>query len=249
MKVEDRTFVVSGGSSGLGLATVEELLRLDAYVSILDRSPPPETLPSARIRFFEVDITVNEQLEKAVESTLTWTRETDAILGGVVNCAGVGIAAKILDSQNEPHSLDLWNFSHCHDWLLKHLALVNPETDDGERGVVIFVSSAAAFEGQPGQTAYAATKGALRSMTLPMSRDLARYGIRVVTIAPGIFHSSMTANLPDKTAKSLESELIYPKRFGNPAEFAQTVKWILECAYVNGETIRLSGAGRMPGKL
>lgn len=135
--------------------------------------------------------------------------------------------------------------------VLEHLIKVDPEPgSDGERGVVIFVSSAAAFEGQPGQTAYAATKGALRSMTLPMARDLARHAIRVVTVAPGVFDSSMTANFPVKARRSLENEgIVYPKRFGQPEEFSRTVRWILDCPYVNGETIRLSGAGRLPGKL
>jgi len=106
------------------------------------------------------------------------------------------------------------------------------------------------YEGQPGQTAYSATKGALRSMTLPMARDLARHAIRVVTIAPGVFDSSMTANFPAKTRRSLENEgIVYPRRFGQPFEFAKTVNWIIDCPYVNGETIRLSGGGRLPGKL
>jgi len=106
------------------------------------------------------------------------------------------------------------------------------------------------FEGQPGQTAYAATKGALVSMTLPMARDLSRHAIRVVTIAPGVFDSSMTVNFPAKTRRSLENDgIIFPRRFGQPNEFARTVRYILDCAYVNGETIRLSGAGRLPGKL
>lgn len=106
------------------------------------------------------------------------------------------------------------------------------------------------YEGQPGQTAYSATKGALRSMTLPLARDLARHHIRVVTIAPGVFDSSMTKNFPKKTRTSLEKEgVVYPNRFGQPVEFAKTVRWALECAYVNGETVRLSGGGRLPGKL
>jgi len=106
------------------------------------------------------------------------------------------------------------------------------------------------YEGQPGQTAYSATKGALRSMTLPMARDLARHAIRVVTIAPGVFDSSMTANFPARTRKSLENEgIVYPRRFGHPNEFAKTVNWIIDCPYVNGETIRLSGGGRLPGRL
>ena len=158
----------------------------------------------------------------------------------------------------------------------KHLVKVPPEDPDGERGVVVLVASSAAvrfifraslflclfsstgtnyvsvipqFEGQPGQVAYAAAKGALVSMTLPMARDLERYGIRVVTIAPGPFITPMTSVMNKKTQESITRELLFPRRMGEPREFAQTVKWILECPYVNGETIRLSGGGRLPGKL
>jgi 3-hydroxyacyl-CoA dehydrogenase / 3-hydroxy-2-methylbutyryl-CoA dehydrogenase len=105
------------------------------------------------------------------------------------------------------------------------------------------------FEGQPGQTAYSATKGALVSMTLPMARDLERYGVRVVTVAPGVFITSMMSATAKKVQASLRREQLFPRRMGEPREFAQTVKWILECPYVNGETIRLSGGSRLPGKL
>ncbi|RDB23573.1 hypothetical protein Hypma_008908 [Hypsizygus marmoreus] len=260
MKIENRTFIVSGGSSGLGLATVHSLLNAKAYVSVVDRSPPPSDLPTSHVKFIQTDITRVEQVEKAVEDTVTWASQTEAPLGGVINCAGVGTAGKIIDAHNRPHSLDLWNFTlavnltgsfNLTRLALQHLVNVKPEdTPDGERGVIVFVASAAAFEGQPGQTAYSATKGALRSMTLPMARDLARHSVRVVTIAPGVFDSSMTANFPQKTRKSLESDgIVYPHRFGQPVEFAKTVRWILDCAYVNGETVRLSGAGRLPAKL
>ncbi|KAJ7036538.1 3-hydroxy-acyl-CoA-dehydrogenase [Mycena alexandri] len=260
MKTAGRTFIVSGGSSGLGLATVQDLISANAYISILDRSPPPGGLPTSRVKFFQTDITQVEQIESAVNGTVEWVAATGATLGGVINCAGVGTAAKIVDAHNEPHSLDLWNFTlavnltgsfNLTRLALRHLVKVAPEDGvDGERGVIVLVSSAAAFEGQPGQTAYSATKGALRSMTLPLARDLSRHAIRVVTVAPGVFSSSMTANFPEKTRRSLENEgIAFPRRFGQPSEFAQTIRWILECPYVNGETIRLSGAGRLPGKL
>ncbi|KAF5362538.1 hypothetical protein D9756_002658 [Leucocoprinus leucothites] len=261
MKVANRTFVISGGSSGLGLATVEDLLSQRAFVSVVDRSPPPSTVAHhPNLKFFKTDITNVTQIEAAVKGTVAWARETKARLGGVINCAGVGTAAKIIDAHGEPHSLDLWDFAMAVNLtgsfnltrlVLKQLVKVEPEESaDGERGVIIFVSSAAAYEGQPGQTAYSATKGALRSMTLPMSRDLARHAVRVVTIAPGVFDSNMTAHFPGKTRKSLENDgIVYPRRFGQPLEFAKTVRWVLDCPYVNGETIRLSGAGRLPAKL
>ncbi|KAJ7147616.1 3-hydroxy-acyl-CoA-dehydrogenase [Mycena crocata] len=260
MKVSGRTFIVSGGSSGLGLAAVRDLISTNAYISIVDRSPPPADLPASQIKFFETDITELEQIERAVDGTIEWIAATGAALGGVINCAGVGTAGKIIDAHNEPHSLALWDFTlavnltgtfNLTRLALRHLVKVAPEDGpDGERGVVILVSSAAAFEGQPGQVAYSATKGAVRSMALPLARDLSRHAIRAVTIAPGVFSSNMTANFPDKTRRSLENEgIAYPRRFGQPHEFAQTVRWIFECPYVNGETIRLSGAGRLPGKL
>ncbi|KAJ3512607.1 hypothetical protein NLJ89_g3427 [Agrocybe chaxingu] len=241
MKVENRTFVVSGGSSGLGLATVEGLLSQNAYVSILDRSSPPDSISSnAKVKFFETDITVVSAIQAAVNGTVEWAAKTGAPLGGVINCAGVGTAGKIIDAHGQPHSLDLWDFTlsvnltgsfNLTRLMLEHLVKVDPEPGhDGERGVVVFVASAAAFEGQPGQTAYSATKGALVSMTLPMARDLSRHAVRVVTIAPGVFDSSMTANFPVKTRRSLENEgIIYPRRFGQPVEFAKTVRWILDC--------------------
>ena len=240
---------------------MQDLLSQGGYVSVLDRSEPSEALKASKhVKYYTVDIREVDQISDAVVKTVEWTKETGAVLGGVINCAGVGTAAKIIDSRGEPHSLDLWDFAlavnltgsfNLTRLALKHLVKVDPEQgSDGERGVVIFVASAAAFEGQPGQTAYSATKGALVSMALPMARDLSRHAIRVVTIAPGVFDSSMTANIPSKTRKSLESEgIIYPRRFGQPFEFAKTVRWILDTPYVNGETIRLSGAGRLPGKL
>lgn len=152
----------------------------------------------------------------------------------------------------------------------KHLVKVPPEGPDGERGVIVMVASSAAvrpfsappfllctntvfataqFEGQTGQVAYSATKGALVGMTLPMARDLERYGIRVVTIAPGVFVTPMMMSMNKKVQESLTRELVFPRRMGEPREFAQTVKWILECPYVNGETIRLSGGSRVPAKM
>ncbi|KAF8909940.1 3-hydroxy-acyl-CoA-dehydrogenase [Mucidula mucida] len=258
MKLENRTFIVSGGSSGLGLATVHDLLAAKAYVSIVDRAPPASDLPNTK--FFKTDITKVDQTQDAVDKTVAWTIDTGAPLGGVINCAGIGTSAKIIDANNEAHPLDVWDYTiavnltgtfNLTRLALKHLVKASPEIGpDGERGVIIMVSSAAAFEGQPGQTAYAATKGAVRSMALPMARDLARHAIRVVAIAPGPFESSMTQLMPQRVRKSLtDAAVVYPRRFGNADEFAQTVRWILECAYVNGETVRLSGAGRLPAKL
>nr|GAT56611.1 3-hydroxy-acyl-CoA dehydrogenase [Mycena chlorophos] len=235
MKIGNRTFLCSGASSGLGLETARDLLSAGAYIAILDRAAPPADLDSSKVKYFEIDITDVSQIESAVEGAVEWAKKTGAPLGGVINCAGVGTAAKTIDVFNEPHSLDLWDFTlavnltgsfNLTRLALKHLIKVDPEGEDGERGVVIFVSSAAAFEGQPGQVAYAATKGALRSMTLPMARDLARHAVRVVTIAPGAFKSAMTSGMPAKTRRSLENEgVVFPRRMGSPVEDYKTQRW------------------------
>ncbi|KAF5342998.1 hypothetical protein D9758_013700 [Tetrapyrgos nigripes] len=259
MKIENRTFIISGGSSGLGLATAHLFVTHKGYVSVLDVEPPPSDLPSSRVKYFKTDITSVQDIQKAVDGTVAWTNETKAPLRGVINCAGVGTASRIIDSNDEPHDPELWHFTvgvnltgtfDLTRLALRHMVRLEPESGpDAERGVIIMVSSSAAFEGQPGQAGYAATKGAIASMTLPLSRDLARHGIRVMTIAPSLFDSKMMERLTDKARNSIEKDLVYPKRFGQPDEFAQTVKWILETLYMNGETIRLSGAGRLPAKM
>ncbi|KAL5508668.1 hypothetical protein ACEPAH_6289 [Sanghuangporus vaninii] len=260
MKPQNRTFIISGGSSGLGLATAYILLDAGAFVSILDlrENKDLSAKDSKRVKFFKTDVTSETDINNAVEGTISWARSTNAPLGGVVNCAGIATAAKIIDAHGNPHSLDLWNFAvavnltgafNLTRLVCKHLINGPVDGEDGERGVVIFVASAAAFEGQPGQAAYAATKGGLVSATLPISRDLARYGIRVNTIAPSAFSSAMTDRMSEKTRVSLVRELNFPKRFGSGNEFAQTVKFVIECGYMNGETLRLSGGARLPGRL
>ncbi|KLO13263.1 short chain type dehydrogenase [Schizopora paradoxa] len=260
MKISNRTFVVSGGSSGLGLATVLDLYNSGAFIAILDVKENHDLMRELgnRGKFFEVDVREVDQLEAAVEETVSWIKETKATLGGVVNCAGVATASKVVDANGETHPLDLWDFTisvNLHGsfnltrLVCKHLVKVTPEGDDSERGIVILVSSSAAFEGQIGQAAYAASKGAIASMVLPLSRDLASYGVRVNAIAPAAFKSAMSDLLPKKARASLERELSFPRRFGKAEEFAQTVRWLMECGYMNGETVRLSGGTRMPGRL
>jgi len=261
MKIENRTFIVSGGSSGLGLSTVECILQEKGYVAILDLKQPDVAAigpTPSKVKFYELDITQVEDIVKVVEQIVSWTKQTGAPLGGIINCAGVGAAAKIIGADGQPHPLDVWNFTidvnltgafNLTRIACKHLVTVPSEGPDGERGVVVLVASAAAFEAQPGQVAYAATKGALVSMTLPMARDLERHGIRVVTIAPSVFTTPMAKTMKPKVLKNISRNLVFPRRFGEPREFGQTVKWILECPYVNGETIRLSGGSRLSGKL
>ncbi|KAF7313169.1 NAD(P)-binding protein [Mycena kentingensis (nom. inval.)] len=264
MRISNRTFIVSGGSNGLGLATVLELLQFGANVAILDRSSPPTFLPTKSTKFFQCDIADTKTIEQAVEDTVSWAAKSDAPLGGVVNCAGIGKNGRpIVSRGGEPHPLEEWsqmlavNLTGSFNLTrlaLKHLIQVEPEGKDAERGVVVLVSSSAADEAPGGMVAYAASKGAVLSMTLPLARDLARHGVRVVTIVPSSFQTNMAMaigkSLPEQVQKTFEDKmLLFPRRLGDPSEFAKTVRWIFECTYVNGEAIRLSGGQRIPAKL
>ncbi|KAG8833666.1 telomere binding protein [Serendipita sp. 399] len=260
------------------LATVVELVKNGGFVSVLDLKELPEhihqTLPGAQILYVKTDLTEDKQIEAAVNQTIEWIKETGAKLGGVVNCGGVAVAQKaralmlahlglsdslqVVSADGTPHSLDLFEFAlkvnvtgtfNLTRRVLEHLVKAEPEGADKERGIIIMVASAAAFEGQQGQVAYAASKGAIRSMTLPMARDLGRFGVRVNTIAPSLIISPMTNNMSEKVKNSLQREIVFPKRFGEPEEFAHTARFLIESTYMNGETVRLSAGGRMPGRL
>ncbi|KAI0509124.1 short chain dehydrogenase [Xylaria bambusicola] len=263
MKIEGRTFVVSGGASGLGQAAVQEICRNGGNVAILDLNEHlgaelVKQLPQGAAKFFVCDVTETESITAAVAGVVEWIRETTKPMGGIIPAAGVGNPSTILDKHGDAFSLDSFDFvvninlrgtvdlvRQC----LVHLAKTEPVSDDQERGVVIMVASVAAFDGQKGQVAYAASKGAVASMTLPMTRDLARYGIRCVTVAPGIFESRMTAVLPKKLFEGLAAAMEFPRRAGKPAEFAQLVKQIIENSMLNGTVIRLDGGLRMPSKI
>ncbi|KAF4545658.1 putative 3-hydroxyacyl- dehydrogenase type-2 protein [Lasiodiplodia theobromae] len=263
MQIPNRLFIVSGGASGLGLATVKLLHSQGAYLSILDMNSNSgeevvKELGNERACFFETDVTDTESVAAAVKGSVEFAKKKGVPLGGVLAGAGVGFPGLIIDQKNEPLPLSSFdtvisiNLRGTVDLIrqvLPYLTQNEPYGPDGERGVIIMVSSSAAFDGQMGQIAYAASKGAVRSMTLPMARDLSRFGIRVVTLAPSLFESNMTAMLSDKVRKSLERVMEFPKRPGKPEEFARTVKDAIENSMLNGEVIRLDGAMRMPSKL
>ncbi|KAJ7498052.1 3-hydroxyacyl-CoA dehydrogenase [Mycena galericulata] len=242
MKVENRTFIVSGGSSGLGLATVRELVDGKARVVVMDRATLQEVFEAGRVLFIRIDITRADEVVRAVADAVAWTQRTGAVLGGVINCAGVGVDEAIIDARGKPHSAENWDL---------HLAVNLTGAFNLTRLIlVILVSSTAAYEGMPSTIAYAATKGAIRSLTLPMARDCARFGVRVVTIAPGPFVTPMTGQWTSKVQSGITTNgLLFPQRYGEPSEFAQTVRWVLECAYINGESIKLTGGGRLPSRL
>ncbi|KAM5525972.1 short-chain dehydrogenase [Fusarium oxysporum f. sp. phaseoli] len=267
MKIQGRTFVISGGASGLGQACVEDICANGGNVAILDMNEEngqelvKKLGPSAK--FFECNVLETESVTKAVQGAAQWAKETGKPLGGVIAAAGVSTPAtvrlfKMLDRNGAAFSLDDFDFVinvnlrgtiDLVRQTLEHLAKVDPEGSDGERGVVIMVASSAAFDGQKGQVSYSASKGAVTAMTLPMARDLARYGIRVVTIAPSLFDSRMTSVMPEKVKKSLEGAMEFPKRAGQPKEFAQLARQGIENVMLNGVVIRLDGAMRMPSKM
>ncbi|KAI1104582.1 short chain dehydrogenase [Jackrogersella minutella] len=263
MKIEGRTFVVSGGASGLGQACVEEICRNGGNVAVLDLNEENgatviKSLPSGSGKFFLCDVLETDSIAAAVKGTVEWIQETGKPLGGIIPAAGVANPATILDREGNAFSLDDFDFvvninlrgtidlvRQC----LAHLAKTDPVGADKERGVVVMVASVAAFDGQKGQVAYAASKGAVAAMTLPMTRDLSRYGIRCVTIAPGVFESRMTAVMPKKLFKGLEAVMEFPRRAGQPEEFSQLVRQIIENSMLNGTVIRLDGGLRMPSKI
>lgn len=243
MEIPGRTFLVTGGGSGLGLATARVLAGAGASVVAADLRGEP----AAGIRFVETDVTDEESVGGAVEAALE-----SGQLHGVVNCAGVAIAGKAV-GRDGPHSLDSFtkviqvNLVGTFNVIrLAAAAMVGNEPDEeGGRGVIVNTASVAAFDGQIGQAAYAASKGGVVSMTLPLAREFARSGIRVATIAPGLFDTPMMAGLPEEARASLGNQVPFPSRLGRPEEYASLVRHIVENDLINGEVIRLDGAIRM----
>ena len=211
-----------------------------------------------KVRFFDTDVSSTESIAEAVKGTLSWVKEIGKDVGGVIAAAGVANPAKIIDRHGEPFDLHGFDFVMNINvrgsidlirQVLPHLSTIEATQPDRERGVVVLVSSSAAFDGQPGQVAYSASKGAIASLTLPLTRDLAKYGIRVVTIAPSLFDSGMTAVMSDKVRASLTRVMEFPLRPGKPEEFARMVREGLENSMLNGVVIRLDGGMRMPSKM
>jgi NAD(P)-dependent dehydrogenase (short-subunit alcohol dehydrogenase family) len=262
MKITDRTFIISGGVSGLGLATARALHEQGGYVSLLDLNADNGTKIvselGSRTKFFETDVTNTQAIAAAVAGTVAWVKETGKDIGGVVAGAGVGMPGLIIDKRNQPLSIESIDFvlninlRGTLDLIrqaLPHMTTTPPTSPDGSRGIIIMIASSAAFDGQMGQVAYAASKGAVASLTLPLARDLSKYGIRAVTIAPSMFDSAMTKMLSEKVKRSLENSMEFPKRAGLPEEFARMVVECVGNEMLNGTVIRLDGAMRMPARL
>ena len=255
MQIEGQTFIVTGGASGLGGSTVERLAQQGANVVIVDLN---DTLGQAlaatlgaKARFLRCDVTSESDAQAAVKLAL------DAFGGlhGLVNCAGIGPPGKVLGKEgalplskfNQIIQINLVGSFNMIRLAAEAMSKQEPNAG-GERGVLINTASVAAYDGQIGQPAYAASKAGVVGMTLPIARELARFGIRCVTIAPGLFETPLLLSLPPEAQESLGRSVPFPSRLGKPAEFAHLVQSIIENPMVNGETIRLDGALRMAPK-
>jgi NAD(P)-dependent dehydrogenase (short-subunit alcohol dehydrogenase family) len=255
MQLQANTFLVSGGSSGLGAACVRMLAGAGANVVIADvNRHAGETLAAelgSQVRFAATDVSD----EASVQSAVDLATYAFGHLHGSIQCAGIGLAEKV-HGRTGPNPLGGFvktihvNLIGTYNVLrLTTTAMMqNAPNPSGERGVVINTASVAAYDGQIGQTAYAASKGGIASMTLPLARELARSGIRVMTIAPGIFDTPLLAGLPEPARQSLAQQVPFPPRLGHPSEYAALVRHILENEMLNGEVIRLDGALRMAAK-
>jgi NAD(P)-dependent dehydrogenase (short-subunit alcohol dehydrogenase family) len=255
MRIDESTFLISGGASGLGLATARELVGQGGQVVLLDINAEAGQQAITELgdaaRFVRADITREEDGRVAVAQAL----EAFGALHGLVNCAGIAPAEKVL-GRNGAHGLDSFRrtveVNLIGSFNLLRLAAEamaqNTPNAGGERGVIINTASVAAFDGQMGQAAYAASKGGVAALTLPAARDLARSGIRVMCIAPGVFETPMMAGMPQEVRDSLAANVPVPPRLGRPDEYAALVRHIVENVMLNGEVIRLDGALRMAAK-
>jgi NAD(P)-dependent dehydrogenase (short-subunit alcohol dehydrogenase family) len=245
MEIEGRTFLVAGGGSGLGAATTEMLTNEGANAVVADLRGEAA---DGNVRFVETDVTDEASVRRAIEEAL----QSFGGMHGAINCAGIASAEKVLGREG-PHSLDSFakvvevNLVGTFNVLrLAAEVMVNNEpAQSGERGVIVNTASVAAYDGQIGQVAYAASKGGVVALTLPIARELAQHGIRVVAIAPGIFDTPMMAGLPEAARESLGKQVPFPSRLGRPEEYAALVRHIIENEMLNGEVIRLDGAIRM----
>jgi NAD(P)-dependent dehydrogenase (short-subunit alcohol dehydrogenase family) len=252
MNLADARALVSGGASGLGLAAATRIVAAGGQAVLLDINQAQGAAAVAalgpRAAFVAADVTRESEVDAAVEQA----RARMGMISVAVNCAGIGTAARFVGKQGAMPAeffRRLIEVNLVGTALLSKSAAIamqrNPPAADGERGVIVMTASVAAFDGQIGQVAYAASKGGIVAMTLPMARELASSGIRVVTIAPGVFLTPMVASMSPETQQSLGKQVPFPQRLGRPDEYAALVAQIIENQMLNGETIRLDGAIRM----
>jgi len=256
MQLSDTRAVITGGVSGLGLAVAQHLVSQGGKVALFDVNDDKGAAAVAELGadnalYFRTDVTH----EAGVATNMDAARDFLGGLNAAINCAGILGAGRVLgreapmplaNFQNTVmvNLVGSFNVAKAAANFMQH----NAPGDDGERGVIINTASVAAYEGQIGQAAYSASKGGVIAMTLPMARELARFGIRVMTVAPGIFWTPMVDGMSEEVQKSLGASIPFPSRLGQPEEFAQTVAFIISSRYLNGETIRLDGAVRLAPK-
>ncbi|MBP2280493.1 NAD(P)-dependent dehydrogenase (short-subunit alcohol dehydrogenase family) [Psychrobacter sp. PL19] len=261
MKIQDNSFLVTGGASGLGEAVVRAIVAQGGNVVIADLN---ESTGQALVkelgdtaRFMRCDVTSGEEVQAAV----TLAEQAFGGLQGSINCAGIAVVQKLLDRDNNPADLDAFsrgvNINLVGSFNVARLVAasiarrVAADKDNGDteknadQGIIINTASVAAFDGQVGQGSYASSKAGVVGLMLPLARELSRHGIRVMTIAPGVFATPMMNSIPEKAREQLETAVPYPKRLGEPSEFAKLVTHIIDNSYLNGEVIRLDGAIRM----
>ena len=255
MTIKDKVFIVTGGASGLGLATATMIIENQGFAVLADINTEGGQNAAAslgeRAQFVQTDVTDEASVQNAIDIAV----KTFGGLHGAVNCAGIGPAERILGRKGT-HSLALFskviNINLVGSFNVMRLAADviqhNEAGESGERGIFISTASVAAFDGQIGQAAYSASKGGIVAMTLPIARELARVGIRVMTIAPGIFETPMLMGMPVDVQESLGKQVPFPSRLGKPYEYAALAKHIIENLMLNGEVIRLDGSIRMGAK-
>ena len=255
MQIKDSVFLIPGGASGLGAATAKTLVAAGGKVMIADLNREAgEKFVAAMgpaARFVVADVTSEEQVQQAVDTAV----KTFGALHGLMNCAGIAPGERVV-GRNGPHKLETFsrviNINLVGSFNALRLAAnamaANTPNSDGERGVIINTASVAAFEGQVGQAAYSASKGAIVAMALPIARELAKLGIRVMTIAPGIFDTPMLQGMSAEIRASLGAQVPFPSRLGEPEEYARLAAFIIENPMLNAEVIRLDGAIRMTAK-
>lgn len=255
MQLGSVSAVVTGGASGLGGAAAQMLAEAGAKVAIFDMNEEAGAAMAARIGgvFARVDVAD----PASVEAGFRAAREAHGQERVLINCAGVAPPAKTVNRDGAPHdaglfakviAINLTGTFNCASQAAAGMSAAEPLGDDGERGVIVNTASVAAYDGQIGQIAYAASKGGVASLTLPMARDLSRAGVRVMAIAPGLFLTPMLEGLPEEAQKSLGEQAPFPRRLGDPSEYAALARHIIENPMLNGEVIRLDGAIRMAPK-
>ena len=256
MNLSQTKAIISGGASGLGYACAELIVNNGGQVTLIDINQQAgktavDKLGQDQATFFKADVSNEIEIQQACEAASAFSNGINV----AINCAGVLSGGRVLGREepmplahfNQAIQVNLvgsFNLSKAAANLIQH----NDTDDDGQRGVIINTASVAAYEGQIGQAAYSASKGGIVGMTLPMARELTRFGIRVMTIAPGVFLTPMVAGLPDEIKTALGASVPFPSRLGEPSEFAKMAEHIIENTYLNGSTIRLDGAVRLEPK-